>query len=261
MAELEDALTLLLEAATSEWAKRTRKLPKVTSKLTKATQRYFRKQLQFVLDEVLPKAKSDFEEAKKPPATSGKAVEKLNDYQDQAWNDAVEAAITRAAELGIAVGTADVGFALSFDARKQVITDYLQDHSAELLADDVTEYTKQRLRDVLASGYEEKKTFAGIVDDVQALYDGFVKKRAETIAVTEIGNAFTEGTKGVAKSLQAEGKQVEKSWLAEADACPICDDNANDGWIPMDENFSSGDDAPLAHPLCRCALLTRVAGT
>ena len=45
-----------------------------------------------------------------------------------------------------------------------------------------------------------------------------------------------------------------KRWVAEPDACEICQDNEDDGWIGDDEVFSSGDDSPPAHPHCKCEI-------
>jgi precorrin-6B methylase 1 len=49
----------------------------------------------------------------------------------------------------------------------------------------------------------------------------------------------------------------EKIWLTAGAPCEICDENALAGWIPMDEEFPSGDLEPQAHPNCNCSLDTR----
>lgn len=69
---------------------------------------------------------------------------------------------------------------------------------------------------------------------------------------------------GVARAAVAAGARqtisvtlYEKLWLTSGDPCDVCDENSIEGWIPMDEPFSSGDWEPLAHPNCRCSLETR----
>jgi hypothetical protein len=47
----------------------------------------------------------------------------------------------------------------------------------------------------------------------------------------------------------------EKSWETESgNPCEVCLANVDDGWIDIDDTFSSGDDAPTAHPGCMCDL-------
>jgi hypothetical protein len=48
-----------------------------------------------------------------------------------------------------------------------------------------------------------------------------------------------------------------KRWLPDADACELCEDNADRGWIDQDDVFESvfGDvDEPPAHPHCGCGV-------
>jgi hypothetical protein len=49
-------------------------------------------------------------------------------------------------------------------------------------------------------------------------------------------------------------RQVSKIWVAEEDACEICLDNADEGPIPVDEDFPSGDYTAPAHLFCRCGV-------
>jgi hypothetical protein len=44
----------------------------------------------------------------------------------------------------------------------------------------------------------------------------------------------------------------KKVWLLADDPCDECQGNADDGEIPLDDDFSSGDDAAPAHPRCLC---------
>lgn len=47
----------------------------------------------------------------------------------------------------------------------------------------------------------------------------------------------------------------EKQWVG--GTCEVCMENADAGWIDIDEDFPSGDDEPPAHPNCACELETR----
>lgn len=84
----------------------------------------------------------------------------------------------------------------------------------------------------------------GILDD---------PRWAWSVATTEINRAVSAATLAV----YAEAGIRAKEWLTAADqrVCPTCDRNAGDGPIPLDQAFTSGDNAPPAHPGgCRCAL-------
>lgn len=53
----------------------------------------------------------------------------------------------------------------------------------------------------------------------------------------------------------ADEGATEKSWVG--GTCEVCQENADAGWIDMEEQFPSGDDEPPAHPNCGCELETR----
>lgn len=77
--------------------------------------------------------------------------------------------------------------------------------------------------------------------------------RARMIAVTETARAVSQGTLDAYR--QAEVERVQ--WLTSDDArvCPPCDANEAMGAIPTGAVFASGDDAPPAHPHCRCVVV------
>jgi len=46
---------------------------------------------------------------------------------------------------------------------------------------------------------------------------------------------------------------LTKAWLiSNLGCCDICQDNADAGYIPIDDEFPSGDDGTPGHPNCRC---------
>lgn len=71
------------------------------------------------------------------------------------------------------------------------------------------------------------------------------------------GNTITaqnQGNLAGYKQARDSGVRVMKEWLVGGDPCPICEANADQGPIELDEDFDSGDDAPGAHPRCECAV-------
>lgn len=133
------------------------------------------------------------------------------------------------------------------------------DHGLSKIGRDMDDYTRERLKVVIARGLEQKLSYKQIAWEIRNT-GLFSRKRAELIAVTEIGNAYSQGTLQGARDIAATGETVEKSWLPDSDPCPTCEANAAQGWIGVDESFSGGVSAPLQHPRCLCALLTRVVG-
>ena len=90
--------------------------------------------------------------------------------------------------------------------------------------------------------------------------DTFSKERANMIARTELITAHGNGTLEGFKAAKSIGVNVKKAWLPDDGACDICLDNADDGAIDVDDEFSSGDDCPAAHPNCECSIIAEVDG-
>jgi len=72
--------------------------------------------------------------------------------------------------------------------------------------------------------------------------------RAVMIANTESVNAYQAGLSEFASQSDAVGKE----WETADDPCDICQANADEGPIAIDDTFDSGDDEPTAHPNCLC---------
>lgn len=76
--------------------------------------------------------------------------------------------------------------------------------------------------------------------------------RAQTIAVTEMSRALNASTLDNYDKFGVE--MVE--WLAiDTGVCEICPANEAQGPIKLGDVFDSGDEAPPAHPNCRCTVL------
>lgn len=114
----------------------------------------------------------------------------------------------------------------------------------------ITENTRKLLRatvvQALKEGWGASKLRDAIIDNY-----GFSPARSLMIARTERQLAQN---KGALKAAKASGVVTRKRWVL-ASEHPMddeCDENDHDGWIPVDEDFTSGDDAPPAHPNCAC---------
>jgi PAS domain-containing protein len=98
------------------------------------------------------------------------------------------------------------------------------------------------VEDAVADGWSPQKLLAQLRDSY-----AFSPERAETIARTEVAIAHVAGSM---EGYRASGVVEKKVWLLAEDPCEICQGNADEGAIDLDDDFSSGDDAAPAHPRC-----------
>lgn len=107
------------------------------------------------------------------------------------------------------------------------------------------------LGQVLADALENGDSPGKLAKALRAVLDG--PRWADLVAVTEINRAVSAAT----LITYAEMNVGAKSWMTAGDdrVCPqYCEPNAADGIIPLGATFDSGDQAPPAHPRCRCAI-------
>ncbi len=81
-----------------------------------------------------------------------------------------------------------------------------------------------------------------------------IRYRALSIARTEVITAANEGQRQLWSQAQAQGLlplDVNREWIANAGACPVCVDLDGEV-VGINEQFSSGTYGPTAHPRCRC---------
>ncbi len=117
----------------------------------------------------------------------------------------------------------------------------------------ITETTRELLRGTITKGLADNIGSRAILDEIRANY-AFSDVRAKMIAHTEINRANSQGSLEAAREAEDVGIKVQKLWLLGQDPCDECLENADEGAIALDEDFSSGDDAPPAHPNCYCSL-------
>ena len=166
---------------------------------------------------------------------------------------AVAAAAAETAIMNVGVGKMDLFNQINTRARE-----FAAERAAEMVSD-IEDATRNMIREQITEGIDNKLNRDQLASSI-ADGDTFSDERALLIADTEIGNANGHGALAGLEEAQAIGVNVKKEWLDHEGACPICEDNANQGPIPLDEDFESGDDAPLAHPRCECTLIGVVDG-
>ena len=178
--------------------------------------------------------------------------------------------IDRAARRALLAGAlhvlADTGVAMSFSLQNPRAVAWLQDYGAQRVAK-IDETTRQYIKTVITEGVEHGWSYDQMARTIIERYREFavgqpqqhIKSRAHLIAVTEVGEAYCEGNLQMGQVLQDAGFVMEKKWMTVGDdrVSAVCRGNEAQGWIPLNQPFQSGHIRPLAHPACRCDLLTR----
>lgn len=130
------------------------------------------------------------------------------------------------------------------------------DQRAAEMVSQITDSTRDMLRTAITNGLKNKLTKDQIANEIMGVDSSvFGKDRSEFIASTEIrianGNANLAGLQAVKDS----GANILKQWdTKDLEACPICIANEDEGPIPLDQEFSSGDQTNPAHPRCFCSV-------
>ena len=260
-------LSAILEAAGGprglKHPRHSRHIAPARAKAEAVIREYFSRQEAYLLAEIRPKVRSALVAHPKLQEAASTAAYRFASTllptslhplrfpvtQDESseWNDAIRAAINGA---GLALAKEiQSGAQLSEDVAGR----YLRDHSLSKLTGGFSETSVDRLRAAVAEAWDAGGSYDQIVAAIQKTFADFSDVRAGMIAQTEVNDAYVSGRAAMADELGFD----EKSWDTDGGACEICQANADQGWIDMDEDFSSGDDAPTAHPNCDCSLSFR----
>jgi hypothetical protein len=127
---------------------------------------------------------------------------------------------------------------------------YLRENSLSKLTGGFSETSVERLQSAIGAAWDAGGSYEQIVKAVQDTFEQFSSVRAGMIAQTEVNRAYNFSRVDFAKT---EGME-EKAWSADGtDACAeICQPNIEQGYIPIDEDFESGDDFAPGHVNCDC---------
>jgi len=122
----------------------------------------------------------------------------------------------------------------------------------------IDEATRDMIRVNLADSLAGNLAIGDIIDNLQTA-TAFSEDRAELIARTEITRANNQSSLIAATTARDTlDLGMKKLWLTAGDDLvdeEICQPNEDDGALVLEDDFSSGDDAPPGHPRCRCTLV------
>jgi hypothetical protein len=145
---------------------------------------------------------------------------------------------------------AQLGMTVQMNLVNKEAVAHAEARAAELVTN-IPDSTRTMLRgtvmQALNDGWDQETLTDNIINS-----RAFAPERAALIAGYELGNALGKGDLAAWKS---SGVVIGKQWITADDeiVSDECNANAAQGVIPIDEAFQSGDDAPLAHPYCRCS--------
>lgn len=260
---IQDAAALLREAVSRRAVDRTQ--TKYRTKLRRVLWRMWRQQRNTVTNSWLPlmQARGILREASTGVDGLIQLLAGLLAVDESSWGDELAAVLTEVVMIAARDAIADLRLGASFDIPTARIEREIRQHAGQLVSG-LNLTTREELRSILERAVAERMTYAQAARLLRNRFTEFgalvplhhIHDRAELIAVTEIGQAYVRGQQQIGNALQAAGVSMEKAWLTAQDERvePECESNGAAGWIPWDESFPSGHDAPLAHPGCRCAL-------
>jgi len=115
--------------------------------------------------------------------------------------------------------------------------------------------TAESLKRVITTALDEGWSYNDTAKEIRKLYDGPISTdRARRIATHEAAQAYEAGNRAFADTIVDDGIEMEKMWTTSHDdrVSDGCEENESDGWIPIDEAHTSGDQEPPRFPGCRC---------
>jgi hypothetical protein len=128
---------------------------------------------------------------------------------------------------------------------------YLRENSLSKLTGGFSETSIERLQSAIGAAWDAGGSYEQIVKAVQDTFEDFSSVRAGMIAQTEANDAYVAGRRAMADEMGME----EKAWDPDGECCAeVCQPNVDAGWIPIDDDFPSGDPEPTAHPNCDCSI-------
>jgi hypothetical protein len=148
-----------------------------------------------------------------------------------------------------------LGIQANFELKNPGIISQLGDQ-ANLLIKTVDDTTKGQLAKIIADGIQADLSWEEIASQIHTDYPQINSYRSELISRMETANATNQSE----LDFYRQNGITQKMWVLASSHQDDdeCDDNADEGLIPLSQNFPSGDSAPPAHINCACTLNTQL---
>lgn len=139
---------------------------------------------------------------------------------------------------------------VTFELTNSYYLDALQDQANYLLnKSSIDETTRNRMINLIRDTRTGMATIDELAEIIVSEFEGISDTRAFMIANTEANQAMSSAQQAFLK----ENGIGKKQWVgAGPNTCSICQGNEDQGPIPIDDDFDSGDPHPPGHPGCEC---------
>jgi hypothetical protein len=134
----------------------------------------------------------------------------------------------------------------------------------------IDDVTRADLKDIITRGVAEKRTYTEIAKEIREKYSDMtadvpqrhIADRAELIAINELRMAAESAQYDEMVDMAAKGWDIVKMWSSTGDdrVSDGCQENTDAGWIPLEDEFPSGDQYSPRFPGCRCSLSFLILG-
>jgi hypothetical protein len=139
---------------------------------------------------------------------------------------------------------------VTFELTNSYYLDALADQANYLLnKSSIDETTRNRMITLIRDTRMNMATIDELANIIADEFEGISETRAFMIANTEANQAMSSAQQAFLK----ENGVGTKKWVgAGPNTCAICQGNEDQGPIPIDDEFESGDVTPPGHPGCEC---------
>ena len=139
---------------------------------------------------------------------------------------------------------------VTFELTNSYYIDKLLDQANYLLnKSSIDETTRNRMITLIRDTRMNMATIDELAEIIADEFEGISETRAFSIANTEANQAMSSAQQAFLK----ENGVGTKKWVgAGPNTCAICQGNEDQGPIPIDDEFESGDETPPGHPGCEC---------
>lgn len=139
---------------------------------------------------------------------------------------------------------------VTFELTNSYYLDALADQANYLLnKSSIDETTRNRMITLIRDTRMNMATIDELANIIADEFEGISETRAFMIANTEANQAMSSAQQAFLK----ENGVGTKKWVgAGPNTCAICQGNEDQGPIPIDDDFESGDTTPPGHPGCEC---------
>lgn len=148
--------------------------------------------------------------------------------------------------VGIAAGQAIYNRDIGLSTTNENVLKAARNYTAKLVTN-INNTTRDRIQQSIQTSLTLGEDQSAAADRISNIIND--PARAEVIARTESVNSYNKGL----LSFADESGASQKVWQ-DLGADDVCADNTAEGAIDVGDSFDSGDDAPPAHPNCRCGM-------